>query len=97
LDILKSQNKVVKSTKSWGLLLTLSGFSMSQEQTFVLTNENTNGLIRQYFPKGTNFKDITKKDFALVVEKLNRRPRKCLNYQTPHEAFYSAIRGALAA
>ena len=60
------------------------------------SNENTNGLIRQYFPKGTNFKDITNKDLALVVKKLNHRPRKSLNYQTPHEVFYSAIRGALA-
>jgi IS30 family transposase len=61
------------------------------------SNENTNGLISQYFPKGTDFKDITNKDLAFVVKKLNHRPRKCLNYQTPHEAFYSAIRGALAA
>jgi len=59
-------------------------------------NENTNGLIRQYFPKGTNFKDITNKNLALVVKKINHRPRKSLNYQTPHEVFYSAIRGALA-
>jgi len=60
------------------------------------SNENTNGLIRQYFPKGTNFKDTINKDIALVVKKLNHRPRKSLNYQTPHEVFYSAIRGALA-
>ena len=60
------------------------------------SNENTNGLIRQYFPKGTEFKEITNKDLALVVKKLNHRPRKSLNYQTPHEVFYSAIRGALA-
>ncbi|MFC1814055.1 IS30 family transposase [Thermodesulfobacteriota bacterium] len=60
------------------------------------SNENTNGLIRQYFPKGANFKDITNKDLALVVKKINHRPRKSLNYQTPHEVFYSAIRGALA-
>ena len=59
-------------------------------------NENTNGLIRQYLPKGTNFKNITNKDLALIVKKLNHRPRKCLNYQTPHEVIYSAIRGALA-
>jgi IS30 family transposase len=59
-------------------------------------NENTNGLIRQYFPKGTNFKNITNKDLTLVVKKINHRPRKCLDYQTPHEVFYSAIRGALA-
>ncbi|MGB2688567.1 MAG: IS30 family transposase, partial [Desulfobacterales bacterium] len=53
-------------------------------------------LIRQYFPKETNFKDITNKDLALVLKKLNHRPRKSLNYQTPHEVFYSAIRGAIA-
>jgi IS30 family transposase len=59
-------------------------------------NEYTNGLIRQYFPKGTNLKDITNKDLALVVKKINHRPRKFLNYQTPHEVFCTAIRGALA-
>jgi hypothetical protein len=37
------------------------------------SNENTNGLIRQYFPKRTNFKDITNKDLVLVLKKLNHR------------------------
>ena len=60
------------------------------------SNENTNGLLRQYFPKRMNFSNITNKDLALAVKKLNHRPRKCLNYQTPCEVFYSAIRGALA-
>ena len=60
------------------------------------SNENTNGLIRQYFPKGTNFTDVNDKDVAIVVKKLNHRPRKCLDYQTPHEVFYKAIRGAFA-
>ena len=60
-------------------------------------NENTNGLLRQYFPKGTNFRNIENKALALVVKKLNHRPRKCLNYQTPHEVFYEAVHGALAA
>jgi transposase, IS30 family len=60
------------------------------------SNENTNGLIRQYFPKGTNFKDTTNKDLAFVVKKINHRPRKYLNYQTPHDVFYRAIGGALA-
>ncbi len=59
-------------------------------------NENTNGLIRQYLPKGTNFKEITNKDLAIIVKKLNHRPRKCLNYQTPHEVIHKAIAGALA-
>lgn len=59
-------------------------------------NENTNGLIRQYFPKGFNFREITNKNLAVVVKKLNHRPRKCLNYQTPHEVIQSALAGALA-
>jgi IS30 family transposase len=59
------------------------------------TNENTNGLLRQYFPKGTDFRNIPEKDIAIVVKKLNNRPRKCLNYQTPHEVFSQALRGAL--
>jgi IS30 family transposase len=59
-------------------------------------NENTNGLIRQYLPKGTNFKDITNNDLAIIVKKLNHRPRKCLNYQTPHEVIQQAIHGAPA-
>jgi IS30 family transposase len=59
------------------------------------TNENTNGLLRQYFPKGTDFRNISGKHIAIVVKKLNNRPRKCLNYQTPHEVFSQALGGAL--
>ena len=59
------------------------------------TNENTNGLLRQYFPKGTNLKSVAEKEVAFVVNKLNNRPRKCLNYQTPNEVFSLAKRGAL--
>uniref|UniRef100_UPI00374D0B9F IS30 family transposase n=1 Tax=Cobetia amphilecti TaxID=1055104 RepID=UPI00374D0B9F len=40
------------------------------------TNENTNGLIRQYFPKGTDFRQISNAELRKVVEKLNDRPRK---------------------
>jgi IS30 family transposase len=57
------------------------------------TNENTNGLLRQYFPKGTDFRQVSKKDIALVVKKINNRPRKCLNYQTPYEVFSQALNG----
>ncbi len=46
-------------------------------------NENTNGLIRQYFPKGSSFKNINKKDLVFTMNRLNNRPRKCLNYKTP--------------
>lgn len=52
------------------------------------TNENTNGLLRRYFPKGTDFTKITQEMVANVVTKLNNRPRKCLKYQTPHEVFF---------
>ena len=50
-------------------------------------NENTNGLIRQYLPKGESMKHITQKDCDRIALKLNRRPRKCLNMETP-EAVY---------
>ncbi len=59
------------------------------------SNENMNGLIRQYLPKGSDFRGVTNKDLALVTKKLNHRPRKCLLYQTPHECFSRAVRGAL--
>ena len=59
------------------------------------TNENTNGLIRRYFPKGTNFLNVTHKQLEKVVHLLNHRPRKCLNYRTPFEVFNSVTRGAL--
>jgi IS30 family transposase len=51
-------------------------------------NENTNGLIRQYFPKGSSFEDITDADVEKVMERLNHRPRKTLNYKTPFEVFF---------
>ncbi len=51
-------------------------------------NENTNGLIRQYFTKGSSFENITDKDVDEVMKKLNHRPRKTLNYKTPHSVFF---------
>jgi IS30 family transposase len=60
------------------------------------TNENTNGLLRFYFPKGTNFLAITEEELDLIIKKVNYRPRKCLNYRTPHEVFFKKSRGALA-
>jgi len=50
-------------------------------------NENTNGLVRQYFSKKTRFDKITESDFQLVENKLNNRPRKCLDYETLFEVF----------
>ncbi|MEW5950193.1 MAG: IS30 family transposase [Thermodesulfobacteriota bacterium] len=59
------------------------------------TNENTNGLLRQYLPKGTDFRKITEENIAFAVKRLNHRPRKCLNYQSPHEVFWQTSSGAL--
>jgi IS30 family transposase len=50
-------------------------------------NENTNGLIRQYIPKGKDFAEITSADIMQIQDKLNNRPRKSLNYRTPNEVF----------
>jgi len=55
------------------------------------TNENTNGLIRQYFPKGTNFKTISRSMLSRVEQRLNGRPRKILGYYTPSEKFYELL------
>lgn len=51
------------------------------------TSENTNGLIRQYFPKGQSMKHVTQADCDRVADRLNRRPRKRLNYLTPEECY----------
>ena len=51
-------------------------------------NEYTNGLIRQYIPKGTSFENITQEYIKMIEDKLNNRPRKALNWKTPNEAFY---------
>jgi IS30 family transposase len=51
-------------------------------------NENTNGLVRQYFPKRSDFSKITGRQVEKVMERLNNRPRKTLGYQTPNEVFF---------
>lgn len=57
------------------------------------TNENTNGLIRDYFPKKTDFSMISKEEIAFVEHELNTRPRKRLNFKTPLEIFGVALHG----
>ena len=52
------------------------------------TNENTNGLIRQYFPKGTDFRDVSHHEVRQVETLLNNRPRACLGFRTPAEVFF---------
>ena len=51
-------------------------------------NENTNGLIRQYFPKGSNLLKVKTEQVAFVINQMNHRPRKCLDWKTPYEVFF---------
>lgn len=53
------------------------------------TNENTNGLVRQYFPKKTDFSKVTLSETKRIVDKLNQRPRKCLDFKSPFEVFFN--------
>lgn len=57
------------------------------------TNENTNGLIRQYFPKGTDFRIIPVSAIREAERRLNSRPRKMLGFDTPAERFYKLLTG----
>jgi IS30 family transposase len=56
------------------------------------TNENTNGLIRQYFPKGVDFKKVSRAEIKKVQRELNTRPRKTLGWKTPQEAMRELLR-----
>ena len=52
------------------------------------TNENTNGLLRQYLPKGTDLTEVTPEQLRSYVRQINHRPRKCLDFQTAFEVFH---------
>jgi IS30 family transposase len=58
-------------------------------------NENTNGLLKRYFPKGCNFHEISDTVIRTVVDKLNYRPRKCLNFRIPYEVLFKTKTVAL--
>ena len=60
------------------------------------TNENTNGLLRQYFPKGTSLAGHSPADLAAVADELNGRPRKTLGWKTPAEALAEILDTAAA-
>jgi IS30 family transposase len=51
------------------------------------TNENTNGLLRQFFPKGTDFSKLTRRQIKRVQHLMNERPRKVLDWRSPYEVF----------
>ena len=53
------------------------------------TNENTNGLLRFFFPKGCDFLSVSEEELQTVVDLINNRPRKCLDWKTPAEVFFS--------
>ncbi|HDZ85526.1 MAG TPA: IS30 family transposase [Candidatus Moranbacteria bacterium] len=55
------------------------------------TNENTNGLIRQFFSKGTDFAKLATREIKKVEKLLNERPRKTLNWKTPEEVFKELV------
>ncbi|WP_434081659.1 transposase, partial [Escherichia coli] len=52
------------------------------------TNENTNGLLREYFPKHQDINQWSEVDIQQVINKLNLRPRKCLGWKTPYEVYF---------
>ena len=51
-------------------------------------NENSNGLLRQYFPKGMELVEVTQEQVQWAVDRLNHRPRKVLGFRTPFEVFF---------
>ena len=59
-------------------------------------NEHTNGLIRQYLPKKSEFLNVSKDEINMIQDRLNHRPRKILKYKTPYEVFFSEMSKKLA-
>ncbi len=59
------------------------------------TNENTNGLIRRFFPKTTDFNKVSYRELVQIQDRLNNRPRKVLGYKTPWEVFQRHLKSLL--
>ena len=53
------------------------------------TNENTNGLLREFYPKGMDFSEVEEHELEYNLKSMNNRPRKCLNYNTPNKIINS--------
>lgn len=56
------------------------------------SNENTHGLLRQYFPRGTDLSRISQRQLAAVAMRLNQRPRKTLDFETPADRLRAVLR-----
>ena len=56
------------------------------------TNENTNGLLRQYLPRTLDFRTLTQADFDAIADQLNGRPRQTLGFKTPSQALAEVLR-----
>jgi len=55
------------------------------------TNENTNGLLREYMPRGCDMSQFSDSEIRWIQNEINMRPRKCLGFRTPHEVFFSEV------
>lgn len=55
------------------------------------SNENGNGLLREFFPKGHDFAEVTDKQLADAIRLINNHPRKCLGWRSAHEAFMDQV------
>ncbi|WP_214725392.1 IS30 family transposase, partial [Exiguobacterium sp. s143] len=55
------------------------------------SNENANGLLREFFPKGTDFGKVSRSEIAQALAWINGRPRKCLNWKTAYEVFTEEV------
>lgn len=72
------------------LIQTIIYFAHAYHSRERWTNENTNGLLREYIPKKTDFSNISQDQLDIFVKKINLRPRKRLSYSTPYECFHSS-------
>lgn len=84
----RSQQRVCRHEKVSEKLGVKCYFALPRHPWQRGTNENTNGLLREYFPKGKSIDNVSVKDIQAVYDKLNLRPRKRLSYRTPYEVYY---------
>ena len=83
----KLSNTRPKGTKNPNLVFFADSYSSWQKGAI----ENANKLIRQYIPKGTNFSDLSDAFIRKIQHKINRRPRKKLNFDSPKNVFFRQI------